>query len=210
LSKRWKIGSEGPDPAQLEEIAALLKRGEVIVAPTDTIYGLHAVAANDPAVRKIFAIKGRSEEKPLPVLFSSVEQLEEAGAILSEEVRETLREIWPAPFTAVVPLLRPIPASAGAATVAARVPSVPWLLRLIERTGPLASTSANRSGLEPVSDPSSLPTELEREVGGLIDAGRVGGRPSTIVDFTGASPRVLRSGDFFFTQNLWKKSRKSL
>lgn len=205
----WKIKTESPDEQQLNEMRKLLLEGQVLVLPTDTIYGLHAVATNPSAVDRIFELKGRSSEKSLPVLASSVDQLRDLGVELSVRQRSFLENIWPAPLTAIVPLARPLPAAEGP-TVAVRIPALLWLRRFIASTGPLASTSANKSGEPPAHDPSSLSNEIAAGVGGIADAGVLRRAASTIVDFTTDPPRVVRPGDFFFTQNLWKSMWKTL
>jgi L-threonylcarbamoyladenylate synthase len=81
---------------------------------------------------------------------------------------------------------------------------------LLERTGPLASTSANRSGEPPISAPENLAPELQMRLGSTVNTGLCVGEPSALVDFTGDEPRVIRDTHNFFTQNLWKTQRKSL
>ncbi len=120
-----------PSPALVDEIAARLRAGGVALLPTDTIYGLHAVASNEAAVAKIASIKGRKAGKRFVVIAASVEQLLDYGAA----VPDVLRSIWPAPLTAIVPH------SVG--NVAVRIPDGGWLRGLLERTGPLVSTSAS-------------------------------------------------------------------
>src|ERR1700682_5827153 len=131
--KRILIDGE-PSAEVIDEIARTLAEGGVVLLPTDTIYGLHAVAANESAVAKIGALKGREEGKRFVVLGASVDQLRHYGAAIPD----VLRAIWPAPLTAVVPH--------PSGTIAVRVPDLAWLRRLVERTGPLVSTSANRGG----------------------------------------------------------------
>jgi L-threonylcarbamoyladenylate synthase len=194
--KSWTIRGE-PTAVQIEEIAALLQSGGVVLMPTDTIYGLHAVATDDSAAR-LSQIKGRDEAKRFVILAASVEQLEDLGA----EIPDPLRSIWPAPLTAVV--------RQGAVTLAARVPNLPWLRDLLQRTGPLFSTSANRSGEAPISDPADLPAQQQKAIDGLVNAGRRNGKASAIVDFTGTEPRFIREGDPGFTQSLRKTLMKKL
>ena len=208
--KRWKFADSGPDKTQLDEIAAVLATDQIVILPTDTIYGIHASAASASAVERIFSAKERERGKPLPVLFSSISQLETSGALLTEQLRHALDQIWPAPMTAIVPLKSSLPASSGAQSLAARIPATEWLRNLLALTGPLASTSANLSGQTPAVNPAEFPLELLQRVAGMADGGVVEGRASTIVDFTVDPPKIVRSGDFFFSQNLWKKVRKSL
>ena len=194
--KRWQLAG-APTEAQLDEIAALLRSGGVVLLPTDTIYGLHALA-NDASSAKIAAIKGRDAEKRFVIIAASVAQLVAIGA----EVPSRLNNIWPAPLTAI--LLR------GSETIAARVPDLKWLRELLERTGPLISTSANRSGEPPITLATALHVELLRRIDGVADAGPQNGKPSAIVDFTETEPRFIREGDPRFTQDLRKTLSKKL
>ncbi|HVG24606.1 MAG TPA: L-threonylcarbamoyladenylate synthase [Thermoanaerobaculia bacterium] len=201
MTRRWHIES-APTILQLNEIAGALASGAVVLMPTDTIYGLHAVAANEAAVARIAELKGRDEQqKPFIVLASSVEQLPELGISATPEVLAALASIWPAPLTAVLPR--------GGSTLAVRIPDVEWLRGLIARTGPLVSTSANRSGEPAVEHPSALARDLHDALD-VVDGGVRGGEPSAILDLTGDEPRFIRERDLFFTQKVWKTLRKSL
>ena len=162
-----------------------------MLLPTDTIYGLHGLA-NDESAERIAAIKGRDEGKRFVVIASSIEQLQSFGA----EIPSKLREIWPAPLTAVV--------RRKDSTLAARVPDLAWLRDLLEQTGPLISTSANRSGELPIRTPRELPDDLRIAIDGIVDAGSREGKASAIVDFTGTEPILIRAGEQRFTQVLRK------
>jgi len=195
--KRWRVGGE-PSADMLDEIAGVLRAGGVALLPTDTIYGLHAVATNEQAVARIRSMKERGDDKPFVVIASSIDQLETLGATIPD----ALRQIWPAPLTAIV--------ASGAKTIAARIPNLAWLRALLDRTGPLISTSANRSGEPPITAPEMLANDLLEVLDGLFDAGPREGQPSTIVDFTGGEPRIVREGDPGFSQFLRKTLRKAL
>ena len=91
-----------------------------------------------------------------------------------------------------------------------RVPALEWLRELVSTTGPLLSTSANRSGEPPVDAPEKLVRDLQNQLDGLADGGLSHGEPSAIVDFTGEQPRLVREGNIFFTQKVWKTLRNSL
>lgn len=190
-------------------IRVLLADG-VALLPTDTIYGLHVAAGSDAAVRKLVELKGRDGEKPFIVLGASLEQLENLGVQFDARAREVLEDVWPGPLTVVVPLESPIAASRGTSTLAVRVPALPWLRSLLEQTGPLASTSANRSGEPAVTTPAELSHDLHASLDAVYDAGRLEAKASTIVALTGDEPRLIREGDPFFTQKVWKRLRKSL
>jgi L-threonylcarbamoyladenylate synthase len=195
--KRWRVEGE-PSIDVLGEIADVLRAGGVALLPTDTIYGLHAVAADEQAVARIRSMKERGDEKPFVVIASSANQLEKMGATIPD----SLPEIWPAPLTAILAL--------GKKTIAARVPDLAWLRALLDRTGPLVSTSANRSGEPPITNPEMLANDLLEALEALLDAGLREGQPSTIVDFTGDEPRLVREGDPGFAQFLRKRLWKGL
>lgn len=195
--KRWRVEGDPSDDV-LDELADVLRAGGVALLPTDTIYGLHAVATDQQAIGRIRAMKGRGDDKPFVVIGSSIEQLRALGATIPER----LSGIWPAPLTAIL--------TSGQTTIAARIPDLEWLRALLDRTGPLVSTSANRSGEPPVTSPHALAIDLQNALDALLDQGLREGKPSTIVDFTGAEPRLIREGDPVFSQFLWKTLRKAL
>jgi L-threonylcarbamoyladenylate synthase len=195
--KRWRVDGE-PTADVLDAIAEVLKTGGVALLPTDTIYGLHAVATNKAAVARIRSMKERGDDKPFVVIASSVQQLEALGAT----VPAALGNMWPAPLTAIV--------ASGERTIAARVPDLAWLRSLLDRTGPLVSTSANRSGEPPITTPEMLAGELLEGLDAVLDSGPREGQPSTIVDFTGDEARIVREGDPAFSQFLRKRLWKAL
>ena len=195
--KRWRVGGDPSDDV-LDKLAEILRGGGVALLPTDTIYGLHAIATDERAVARIAAMKGRDNDKPFVIIASSIDQLRALGAA----VPELLSEVWPAPLTAIL--------AAGETTIAARIPDLGWLRALLDRTGPLISTSANRSGEPPVTSPESLAPQLQNALDAILDQGPRDAKPSTIVDFTGSEPRIVREGDPGFAQFLRKRLRKAL
>ena len=207
--RRWYI-KEAPSALQINEIAGLLRDGKIVLLPTDTIYGLHGLATDAAAVARIAELKGRDDTKPFIVLAASIDQLTDIGIEAEVDLLRRLNNIWPAPLTAILPLRHPIPASRGASSLAVRIPALDWLRELIIRTGPLVSTSANRSGEAPVQTPLMLPAGLHEALDAVIDGGPRTGEPSAILDLTGAEPRFIREGEKSFTQNVWKTLRKSL
>jgi L-threonylcarbamoyladenylate synthase len=209
MTRRWHI-DDAPTALQLNEIAKLLRDGGVVLLPTDTIYGLHALALDEAAVARVADIKGREETKPFIVLASSVDQLADLGVIAGIDLLRALNTIWPAPLTAILPIEKPIAASRGATSVAVRIPALEWLRELVERTGPLVSTSANRSGEPPVESPAKLARDLHQTLDAIIDAGARNGEPSAILDLTSTEPRFIREGEESFTQKVWKTLRKTL
>lgn len=207
---RWVVRNDKLPPKESDEVAMALRAGGVVILPTDTIYGLHVTATDPNAVARLFSIKARLERKPFVVLCDTLARLSALGVSINRPQREFLASVWPAPLTVILPLLAPIAASAGVRSLAIRIPALDGLRGLIARTGPLASTSVNRSGDPPVQDMEDLSPSFLAGVAGVVDAGRIEGRPSTVLDFTGPVPRVVRQGDFAFSQNLWKTLRKRL
>lgn len=206
---RWRI-TDRPTALQLHEIARLLLDSSVLLLPTDTIYGLHAVATDAAAVDRIVGLKGREDTKPFVVIAASPDQFPQLGIAADPEILAQLASVWPAPLTAILPLAAPIAASRGLSTLAVRVPDLEWLRELAARTGPLVSTSANRSGAPAATRPAELAPDLLEGLDGVVDAGPLSGEPSAILDLTGSEPRFLREGHSSFTQKVWKTLRKTL
>lgn len=182
-------------PVELDAAIAALDRGKAIVIPTDTVYGLAARPENAAAVRSVFEIKRRADDQPLPVLGADSNDL--ARVVVMDERAVALgRDFWPGSLTLVLARAEGFPydlGDDGIGTVAVRVPDHPIALELLARTGPLAVTSANRSGAPPAITIEEARAALGDEVGVFLDGGRVGGAPSTVLDLSG-EPRILREG----------------
>jgi len=159
------------------DIASILLGGGVVILPTDTIYGLHALANNEAAIQRIVAIKGRGEDKPFVVVGASIEQLEQLGAQFDVSTRKIVNELWPGPLTAIVPIQKPIAASRGTSKIAVRIPKLDSLHELLQRTGPLASTSVNRTGEPPLVDPKSLARDLQNSIDAIVQFDVFSGAP---------------------------------
>jgi L-threonylcarbamoyladenylate synthase len=185
-----------PDQAGLARAADLIRAGEVVAFPTDTVYGLAARASDREAVLKVFAVKERPLERSLVLMPPRPSQLEEWVEI-DERARRFMARWWPGPLTLVLPAkaaAEPPLARENPRTLAARIPDhevALGLLRVVDE--PLATTSANRSG--------DLPARMAVQVSWLpglaavIDAGpSPGGVPSTLLDLSGEEPVVLREG----------------
>ena len=206
----WRLSPQDITPAILEAVASHIAAGEVVILPTDTVYGLHVSATNASAVQSLYSLKSRESGKPLLVLIAKIDDLDTLGVALTPDTRNVLAQLWPAPLTVVLPLLRPVAAARASSTIAVRVPAVQWLRDLIEISGPLASSSVNVSGKSEVYSMENLDEKVKNGVGAIVDFGSIHEEPSTIVDFTGDDPQVIREGGFRFTQDLWKTSRKML
>jgi L-threonylcarbamoyladenylate synthase len=185
---------EDPDAAAAgREVAAVVAGGGVVLLPTETFYGLAANPFDQGAVSRVLAAKGRPQELALPVLCSDWQQLE-ALVEVPEVHRPRLSRIWPGALTVVLPCRAPLPA-APAGTLAVRIPGHAMLRAVLYRAGPLTGTSANRHGSPPCVDPDEALASVLEPPDLLLDGGRTpGGAASTLVDLTGAEPRVLREG----------------
>lgn len=186
----------GPEPGDLAAAVAALRRGAVVGIPTDTVYGLAADPFSREAVALLFALKGRPAIKPIPLLAASVEQAARVG-VLAGAARQAAERHWPGALTLVVPRVPELPDWVGNPSrdsVGIRVPDHPAALALLAEAGPLAVTSANRSGATPAADEAGARAIFAGRVAAYLPGAGAGGAPSTVVDFTGRAPRVLRAG----------------
>lgn len=184
------------DPSSLPRALAVLQRGGLVAFPTDTVYGVGALAFNAEAVERLYLAKDRSTEKAIPILVAHDSDLPKVAKELTPSARKLAARFWPGPLTLVVPKHPALPEAVSAyPTVGVRQPNHPFTLKLLELAGPLAVTSANRS-----DGPNSLTAaEVLAQLGGrielVIDGGPTpGSAPSTVVDCAQAAPRILRAG----------------
>jgi L-threonylcarbamoyladenylate synthase len=174
-------------------VAAVVAGGGVVLLPTETFYGLAANPFDHCGVARVLAAKGRPPELALPVLCSDWQQLE-ALVEVPQAHRPRLARIWPGALTVVLPCRAPL-AAAPAGTLAVRIPGHALLRAVLYRAGPLTGTSANRHGQPPCVDPDEALASVVEPPDLVLDGGRTpGGAASTLVDLTGAEPRVLREG----------------
>lgn len=185
-----------PEAPALDAAEEGLARGELIVLPTDTVYGVGARPDVAGATARVFDAKRRPRGLTLPVLAADPAQARRVGSI--DPRGEVLAErFWPGALTLVVargPAAVSWDLGGERGTVALRVPDHPVALALLARTGPLAVTSANRSGRATPADCQGVRRELGDAVAVYLCAGVLSPVPSTIVDLTGPGPRVLRAG----------------
>lgn len=175
-----------------------LQAGNVIAIPTDTVYGVAADGFNIDAIDKLFAVKDRSRDKPIPLLLAEPSDLALVAVDLPKAAELLAERLWPGGLTLVVHANVQVPAILRAErnSVAVRVPDHPVprnLARLLRR--PLAATSANLSGGPNPSTASEVEIQLKGRLGLILDGGQVGmGLASTVVDLTVTPPRILRRG----------------
>jgi L-threonylcarbamoyladenylate synthase len=181
----------------VEQAALRLRAGELVVLPTDTVYGVAADAFNPQGTARIFAAKRRERTFPLPVLLRSPKQLLGLCTTVPETAERLMAAYWPGPLTMVLPSDPNLRWDLGRAegTVAVRMPLDPVALDVIRAVGPLAVTSANRAGEPAATTAAEALEQLGEEVSLYLDDGeRRELAPSTIVDLTRQRPHVLRAG----------------
>jgi L-threonylcarbamoyladenylate synthase len=182
----------------LDEAVRVIRDGGVIALPTDTLYGLGADPFRPDAVARVFAIKGRSAERALPLIAADADQVAERFGPLPALACRLASRFWPGPLTLLLaaPAALAAGVSGGDGTVGIRIPSHAVARALCRGCGsPLTATSANMSGVAPSADPREVERTLGDRLDLLVDAGTTaGGPPSTIVDAIGASPRLVREG----------------
>ena len=172
-----------------------LAAGDVIVVPTDTVYGLACLPRLPDAVRRIFELKGRPDAKPLPVLGATLDSLSSV-AEFDERATRLARRHWPGPLTLVLPRAEGFTYDLGGddlTTVAVRVPKHETILELLTSSGPLAVTSANRSGEPPATNIDEARSVFGDGPAAYVDGGTCRGAPSTVLSLIEA-PTVLREG----------------
>jgi len=178
------------------DTARIIRRGGVILYPTDTIYGLGCNATDEQAIARIFKIKKRAEIKPMLVLVRNLTMLQDLVIDIPSLAHELAKRFWPGPLTMLFYAKSNVGSlfTAGSGKIGIRIPNNNFCLRLIkECRTPIVSTSANISG-HPVSDVHSLKQLFIDKVDGFVDAGNVQSVPSTIIDITGKSLKIVREG----------------
>jgi L-threonylcarbamoyladenylate synthase len=183
----------------VERAALLLRRGELVAFPTETVYGLGADATNDQAVAAIFAAKGRPHFNPLIIHLLKPQQAESL-ALIDDRAARLMQRFWPGPLSLVLRRAPQCPiallASAGLDTLALRVPAHPLAQELLRLSGtPIAAPSANRSGRVSPTTADHVMSELDGRIAAVLDGGRCAiGLESTVLDLSGLKPVLLRPG----------------
>jgi L-threonylcarbamoyladenylate synthase len=184
------------DAGWLALVVDTLRGGGLVAFPTDTVYGVAAGAFEGRAIQGIFAVKGRREDNPIPVLVAGISEIDRVASPLTGRVQLLAEAFWPGPLTIVVPKGPGVPEEIGwAGTVGLRAPDHPVAMSILSAAGPLAVSSANRSGEPALTSPSDVLASMAGRIDVLVDGGDApGGLPSTVVDCTQDPPRILREG----------------
>jgi tRNA threonylcarbamoyl adenosine modification protein (Sua5/YciO/YrdC/YwlC family) len=186
---------QGSASGSLERARDALRGGSLIAFPTDTVYGIGALAFDAAAVERIYIAKRRPSEKAIPILIGTEEDMSLVAVRVSETARRLRRRFWPGPLTLVVPKHPQVPDAVAESTVGVRLPDHPVTRELLRLTGPMAVTSANVSGQPSAVTADEVLSQLAGHLELILDGGRTpGGVPSTVVDCTRPDLAVLRSG----------------
>ena len=184
------------DDGALETAIQIIRSGGIVAFPTDTVYGIGANAFDLAAIAKLYNVKNRDANKPIAILLADVSQLTLVCSSIPDYATRLGEKFWPGALTLVLPrdpsvpeILSPTP------TIGVRIPDHAFARSLIRVSGPMAVTSANISGQQSATSAEEILEKLGEQVDLIIDGGRSkGGIPSTVVDCTGATFKILRLG----------------
>jgi len=193
-----KVDPDNPDTKAIRTAADAIRRGELVIFPTETVYGLAADAFNEDAVKLVYDAKGRRDHEPLPVQVDGIEGVFKAAEFLPPLAGRLARLYWPGPLTLVLTRSAALPSlvTAGKGTVGVRVPDHPVALALVKEVGsPIVATSANLSGGPAPTNAEQAIRAVGEKVSVVLDGGKARfGVSSTVVDMTVSPPRILRVG----------------
>jgi L-threonylcarbamoyladenylate synthase len=183
-------------PEAIQQALEILNSGGLVAFPTDTVYGVGALAFDGKAVESIYAAKDRPIEKAIPILIGDESDLEKVGMNIPNIAHKLASRFWPGPLTVLVPKQPNLPESVSATeTVGVRIPDHEVARALLRAAGPMAVTSANISGQASPSTAEEVFAQLGGRIPLILDGGRTpGGVPSTLVDCTGGEIKILREG----------------
>lgn len=186
------------DERGLEEAVSILREGGLVAIPTETVYGLAADSKNEAAVARIYQAKGRPSDKPLSVLVTGMDMVEDVCREIPPLAYRLAEVFWPGPLTLVLPSRGAVAptVTAGGDTIGVRCPDHPLTLEILRRLGrPLAAPSANRSDMPSPKDASAVLSGLNGRIDAVLDGGVCAvAVESTIVDLSGEKPKILRQG----------------
>jgi L-threonylcarbamoyladenylate synthase len=182
----------------------MLRSGSLVAFPTDTVYGLGAMAFNFQAIDQLYTVKGRDTSKAIAVLVGSISVLAQVTIESGMNAQRLVKSFWPGPLTLVMPRHPSLPPNLSPLpTIGVRMPDHKYALALLNRTGPLAVTSANLSGVPSAKSAEEVFVQLNGQIPLILNGGTTPGKvPSTVVDCTGDELIVLREGPISLAQLL--------
>lgn len=198
MSKVYRVDPENPNPEVINLAATVLRDGGIVVFPTETVYGLGALADSKFGPHEMFEVKVRPTTMPIPLLVETEDALDTWGMDVPEYAHRLAREFWPGALTIVVKASDRVPKDFRApdGTIGVRSPDNEVVMELIQSAGgPLFATSANTHGNPPPSSCEEIEPRIVAHADVVIDGGETEHQQqSTVVDCTGAEPRVVRQG----------------
>jgi L-threonylcarbamoyladenylate synthase len=202
------------DPASLDKAVQLVQSGELVAFPTDTVYGLACSPFNPSSLEQIYQVKQRPEEKAIPVLVANLKQVAQVVERIPPQAEGIMVKFWPGALTLVLPHKIDLPVQLSPYPgLAVRMPRHQLALQILERTGPLAVTSANLSAHSETLSAQDVYNQLTGRIPLILDDGsHPGGKASTVIDCMGIEPVLLRQGPIAFEDIVqkWKAYGKDL
>lgn len=197
MSRIYDCADPESRTAGIKAAVDAVKAGQLVVLPTDTLYGLGCDAFNNEAVANLLATKHRGPDMPVPVLVGSWDTIQGLVQYYSPQAKTLVEAFWPGGLSIIVPQAPSLPWNLGdtRGTVMLRMPLHPVAIELLRETGPMAVSSANISGHTPPSTVTEARQQLNQNVSVYLDGGECAiGKPSSIIDISGDHPRLLREG----------------
>jgi L-threonylcarbamoyladenylate synthase len=189
---------------QVEQAVIILKQGGIVACPTDTVYGVGAAINIEPAVERVYQIKGRPRSRALPILLAEKYQIAEVAKIVPPLARRLADRFFPGALTIVLPKADSVSdiVTGGRKTIAIRIANHPIPIAVVRGLGvPIVGTSANLSGSPSALTAEEVRAQIGDRVDMIIEGGRCpGGRESTIIDLSGEKPLILRQGPISFEE----------
>lgn len=186
---------QADEQGAIERAAQLLREHQLVAFPTDTVYGLGALAFSEENVAALYRAKDRSPEKAVAILLADQSVVDQVADHISDVARRLMDKFWPGALTIIVPKRLDLPdAVSGGPTVGVRVPALETTRRLLALTGPLAVTSANRSGHPSPRSAAEVLAQLDGRIHAVLDGGITHGTPSTVIDCSRMPPAIVRAG----------------
>ena len=182
----------------LKRAVAVLNDGGIVAFPTETFYGLGVKFNKEASLRKLYELKKRPEEKPMPLIIGSRESLSMIAVFVNEIAESLMDKFWPGPLTLLLEAKKSLSPylTADTGRIAVRIPGESFALHLAKKAGfPITSTSANISGMPPAEDADTVIRYFGKKIDMVIDGGKTAGRlPSTIADVTEKKIKIVRKG----------------
>ena len=196
------IDPHDPDMAIVQEAAALIRSGGMVAFPTETVYGLAVDATNTDAIRRIFTVKGRPENKPILILIAEPGWLSDLTDSVSHQAKAVMSSFWPGPLTLVFSARSTVDPGllAGGTSIGVRFSGSKLAQALASAVGrPITAPSANRSGTENPLSAQNVYKTLGNQIDLILDGGRAQDAvPSTVIDVSGPTPQLIRPGKILF------------